>query len=139
MAENWKAGETESLAADMTTTKWTHTGTGATITELNEQGLRYLYERMVIAADGVNVEPQAAVVCYGFAEAYADHLGLDRWLGLVAVSLPLSSFTKKGLLRMCDVVHEGYTCDQMLHAGQVRLGNEDCDGCAPCSYVEVFR
>jgi hypothetical protein len=32
-----------------------------------------------------------------------------------------------------------HTCDQMLHAGQVRLGNEECDGCAPCSYVEVFR
>ena len=92
MAENWKAGESESIAADMTTTKWIHTGTGATITELNEQGLRYLYERMVVAADGVNVEPQAAVVCYGFAEAYADHLGLGRWLGLVSVALPLSSF-----------------------------------------------
>jgi len=43
------------------------------------------------------------------------------------------------VLSMCEVVHSGYTCDQMLHAGQVRLGNEDCDGCAPCSYVEVFH
>lgn len=139
MAGIWKSVEGEALAADITTTKWTNTGTGATITETNEQGLRYTYERVVIATDGVNVEPQAATICYGFAESYADHLGLDRWLGLVAVSLPLSSFTKSGVLSMCEVVHSGYTCDQMLHAGQVRLGNEDCDGCAPCSYVEVFR
>lgn len=139
MPKDWKMGEVEDIAANITAIKWSHTGTGATITETNREGLTYLYERIVIAADGVNVEPQAATICYGFAEAYADHLGLDRWLGLVAVSLPLSSFTKKGLLRMCDVVHEGYTCDEMLHAGQVRLGNEDCDGCAPCSYVEVFR
>jgi hypothetical protein len=139
MAGIWKSVEDEALAADITTTKWVNAGTGATITETNEQGLRYTYERIVIATDGVNVEPQAATICYGFAESYADHLGLDRWLGLVAVSLPLSSFTKSGVLSMCDVVHEGYTCDQMLHAGQVRLGNEDCDGCAPCSYVEVFR
>ncbi len=139
MAGIWKSVEGEALAADITTTKWTNTGTGATITETNEQGLRYTYERLVIAADGVNVEPQAATICYGFAEAYADHLGLDRWLGLVAVALPLSSFTKSGVLSMCEVVHSGYTCDQMLHAGQVRLGNEECDGCAPCSYVEVFR
>ena len=139
MAGIWKSAEGEALAADITTTKWTNTGTGATITETNEQGLRYTYERIVIATDGVNVEPQAATICYGFAESYADHLGLDRWLGLVAVSLPLSSFTKSGVLSMCEVVHSGYTCDQMLHAGQVRLGNEECDGCAPCSYVEVFR
>jgi hypothetical protein len=139
MAGIWKSAEGEALAADITTTKWVNAGTGATITETNEQGLRYTYERIVIATDGVNVEPQAATICYGFAESYADHLGLDRWLGLVAVSLPLSSFTKSGVLSMCEVVHSGYTCDQMLHAGQVRLGNEECDGCAPCSYVEVFR
>ena len=109
MTTDWKMGEVDDIAANITAIKWSHPGTGATITETNKEGLTYLYERVVIAADGVNVEPQAATICYGFAEAYADHLGLDRWFGLVAVSLPLSSFTKKGLLRMCDVVHEGYT------------------------------
>ena len=135
MATDWKMGEVDDIAANITAIKWTHPGTGATITETNKEGLTYLFERVVIAADGVHASVQEAVACYGFAEAYADKVGLDRWFDVVLAALGASSMSSRGQHDLC-AVHKGFTCDQMFHAGAYRLGNESCEGCDACAWIE---
>jgi hypothetical protein len=91
--------------------------------ERDDQGLTVSY--YFTAQNAVMGQYPVATICYGwdtvlcekddkrlaFLDKVSEHIGMDYPLG-------------------CE--HDGFTCEQMFHAGQVILGNDEPDGCEVC-------
>ena len=122
-ATEWVITGEQATAANITATSWRNAD-GYLVNEVNDQGLTYRYELVAFSLDG---RPKATA-CYGLANLYWEHHSIAAWLDLV-----LSVLRSQGNTDLCRTHSAvGFDCEQVYHAAQVVLGNEDCDGCEPC-------
>ena len=126
MATGWNLVHDESLRADRTLTIWRNEGRDRTLFEVNREGLYIMY--YFTAADALNNDNQAANICYGWdlVMSEGDDAVRGAWMNRVSDNIGNDVMT-------CE--HTGFTCDEMFHAAQVILGNEDEDNCAVCEAV----
>lgn len=126
MATGWDLIHDESLRADRTLTIWRNNANDRTLFEVNREALYISY--YFTAADAMLNENKAADICYGwdFLMSEGDDAIRAAWLNRVASNVGGDPLT-------CE--HDKWSCDQMFHAAQVILGNEDEDNCAVCAEV----
>jgi hypothetical protein len=128
----WRITGEWATAANITGTAW-RSPDDFVIDEVNEEGLTYRYEMLGIYPDGVNVWVAKAQACYGLVNTVYANSGTSAWMD--AVLTGLRSAARLGIHGVVDLCakHPTLTCDEMMHAAQVLLENEDCDGCEPCT------
>lgn len=126
MATGWNLVHDESLRADRTLTIWRNEGRDRTLFEVNREGLYISY--YFTAADALNNDNKAADICYGWdlVMSEGDDAVRGAWMNRVSDNIGNDVMT-------CE--HTGFTCDEMFHAAQVILGNDDEDNCAVCEAV----
>jgi len=126
MATGWNLVHDESLRADRVLTIWRNESTDRTLFEVNREGLYIMY--YFTAADALLNENKVADICYGWdlAMSEGDDAVRGAWLNRVADNIGNDPMT-------CE--HDHFTCNEMFHAAQVLLGNEDEDNCAVCEQV----
>jgi len=127
----WQIVHTEELLADRTLTifhKDSGYGDHKTLFETNVQGLYISYYGG--ALDALNAENRLTQICYGWdvLMSEADDRVRDAffWSAL------------EDRLGDNGCAHSPYTCDQVHHAAQVLLGNEECEGCEVCEWSETI-
>jgi hypothetical protein len=83
------------------------------------------------ARDAITAENRLTQVCYGWdvLMSEADDKVRDAffWSAL------------EGRLGDDGCAHSPYTCDQVHHAAQVLLNNEECEGCEVCEWSETIH
>ena len=122
-ATEWVITGEWATAPNITGSAWRNAG-GYMVDEVNDRGLTYRYELVALSLGG---RPKATA-CYGLANLYWEHHSVAAWLDLV-----LSVLLAQGSTDLCGTHSAvGFTCEQVNHAAQVALGNEDCEGCEPC-------
>jgi hypothetical protein len=126
MATGWNLIHDESLRADRTLTIWRSESSDRTLFEVNREGLYISY--YFTAADALNNDNKAADICYGWDLVMSEGSDAVRgaWMNSVADNIGNDAMT-------CE--HIRFTCDEMFHAAQVILGNDDEDNCAVCEAV----
>lgn len=95
--------------------------------EMNKQGLTVAYYHN--AFDAIDGRFPAAEICYGWDVLQVENREKDAFLTRISVEDEVYEKFGKSIVT-CD--HD-FTCDEILHAAQVVLGNEECDGCEPCA------
>ena len=90
--------------------------------ERNSQGLEIAYYHT--AFDAFDDRFAAAAICYGWDVIQVESGEKDGFLSRVADSDDITHAIT------CD--HD-FTCEEIFHAAQVVLDNEECDGCEPCA------
>ena len=128
----WQIVHTEELRADRTLTifhKDSGYGDHNTLFETNVEGLYISYYGT--ARDAITAENRITQVCYGWdvLMSEADDKVRDAffWSAL------------EGRLGDDGCAHGPYTCDQVHHAAQVLLGNDECEGCEVCEWSETIH
>ena len=128
----WQIVHTEELRADRTLTifhKDSGYGDHNTLFETNVEGLYISYYGT--ARDAITAENRITQVCYGWdvLMSEADDRVRDAffWSAL------------EGRLGDNGCAHSPYTCDQVHHAAQVLLGNDECEGCEVCEWSETIH
>jgi len=128
----WQIVHTEELRADRTLTifhKDSGYGDHKTLFETNVQGLYISYYGG--ARDAITAENRLTQICYGWdvLMSEADDKVRDAffWSAL------------EGRLGDDGCAHGPYTCDQVFHAAQVLLSNEECEGCEVCEWSETIH
>lgn len=128
----WQIVHTEELRADRTLTifhKDSGYGDHNTLFETNVEGLYISYYGT--ARDAITAENRITQVCYGWdvLMSEADDRVRDAffWSAL------------EGRLGDDGCAHGPYTCDQVHHAAQVLLGNDECEGCEVCEWSETIH
>lgn len=128
----WQIVHTEELRADRTLTifhKDSGYGDHNTLFETNVEGLYISYYGT--ARDAITAENRITQVCYGWdvLMSEADDRVRDAffWSAL------------EGRLGDDGCAHSPYTCDQVHHAAQVLLGNDECEGCEVCEWSETIH
>ena len=128
----WQIVHTEELRADRTLTifhKDSGYGDHNTLFETNVEGLYISYYGT--ARDAITAENRITQVCYGWdvLMSEADDKVRDAffWSAL------------EGRLGDDGCAHSPYTCDQVHHAAQVLLGNDECEGCEVCEWSETIH
>jgi len=126
MATGWNLVHDESLRADRTLTIWRNEGRDRTLFEVNREGLYISY--YFTAADALSNDNKTADICYGWdlVMSEGDDAVRGAWMNRVSDNIGADTLS-------CE--HTGFTCDEMFHAAQVILGNEDEDNCAVCEAV----
>jgi hypothetical protein len=126
MATGWNLVHDESLRADRTLTIWRNEGRDRTLFEVNREGLYISY--YFTAADALNNDNKTADICYGWdlVMSEGDDAVRGAWMNRVSDNIGADTLS-------CE--HTGFTCDEMFHAAQVILGNDDEDNCAVCEAV----
>ena len=125
----WQVIHTEELRADRTLTVFYRESENydrSILFETNVDGLYISYYGG--ARDAITAENRITQVCYGWdvLMSEADDKVRDAffWSAL------------EGRLGDDGCAHSPYTCDQVYHAAQVLLGNEECEGCEVCEWSE---
>jgi hypothetical protein len=90
--------------------------------ERNREGLVIGYYHA--AFDALGDRFPAATICYGWDVIQVEKNEKDPFLTRVSASADIRNAIT------CD--HD-FTCEEIFHAAAVLLGNEDCEGCGPCS------
>jgi hypothetical protein len=128
----WQIVHTEELRADRTLTifhKDSGYGDHNTLFETNVEGLYISYYGG--ARDAITAENRITQICYGWdvLMSEADDKVRDAffWSAL------------EGRLGDDGCAHSPYTCDQVHHAAQVLLGNDECEGCEVCEWSETIH
>jgi hypothetical protein len=126
MATGWNLVHDESLRADRTLTIWRNEGRDRTLFEMNREGLYISY--YFTAQDAINNDNKTADICYGWdlVMSEGDDAVRGAWMNRVADNIGADTLS-------CE--HTGFTCEEMFHAAQVILGNDDEDNCAVCEAV----
>lgn len=127
----WSVAGEWATAANITGTAW-RSSEGFTFDEVNEEGLVYRYEMIVIASDGVHASLVKAKACYGLVNAYYERHGVNAWNDQVLAGLRAAA--RHGITGEVDlcVKHQLLDCEEMYHAAAVLLENEDEDNCDAC-------
>jgi hypothetical protein len=121
----WEIIHDESITANENMTIWykeTENLDKSVLFEVNRQGLTIGYYHT--AFDALDDRFPAAVICYGWDVIQVENREKDGFLDRVDNS---DDITKA---MGCD--HD-FTCEEIFHAAQVILDNEECDGCEPCA------
>lgn len=121
----WELIHDESLTADQTLSVWykeTENLDKSILFEVNRQGLTVGYYHT--AMDAMYDRFPAASICYGWDVIQVEGGEKDSFLNRVSDSDNINT------AMTCD--HD-FTCEEVFHAAQVILGNEECDGCEPCA------
>lgn len=127
----WQIIHTEELRADRTLSifyRQSENGDDFVLFETNVDGLYISYYGD--ARDAITAENRLTQVCYGWDVLMAEQSDSKVRDALFAAALNNS-------LGDDGCAHDPYTCDQVHHAAQVLLGNEDCDGCEVCEWAET--
>lgn len=125
----WQIIHTEELRADRTLSifyRQSENGDDFVLFETNVEGLYISYYGD--ARDAITAENRLTQVCYGWDVLMAEQSDSKVRDALFAATLN-NSLGDNGC------AHNPYTCDQVHHAAQVLLGNEDCDGCEVCEWA----
>jgi hypothetical protein len=128
----WQIVHTEELRADRTLTifhKDSGYGDHNTLFETNVDGLYISYYGT--ARDAITAENRITQVCYGWDVLMSE--ADDR------VREAFFSSVLDGRLGDDGCAHSPYTCDQVHHAAQVLLGNDECEGCEVCEWSETIH
>jgi hypothetical protein len=127
----WRITGEWATAANITGAAW-RSVEGFSFDEVNEEGLVYRYSMIVIAADGVHASEVRAKACYGLVNAFYANHSVDEWNDQVLAGLRAAA--RHGITGEVDlcVKHQLLDCDEMMHAAQVLLENEDEDNCDAC-------
>lgn len=125
----WQIIHTEELRADRTLSifyRQSENGDDFVLFETNVEGLYISYYGD--ARDAITAENRLTQVCYGWDVLMAEQSDSKVRDALFAAALNNS-------LRDNGCAHDPYTCDQVHHAAQVLLDNEECDGCEVCEWA----
>lgn len=128
----WEVIHTEELRADRTLTiyfqKAEDLSSDSALFETNVQGLYISYYGGVL--DALNAVNRLTQICYGWdvLMSEADGTARDAFFWSILA----------GRLQDDGCAHGPYTCDQVHHAAQVLLGNEECEGCEVCEWSETI-
>lgn len=128
----WQIIHTEELRADRTLSifhKDSGYGDHNTLFETNVEGLYISYYGG--ARDAITAENRLTQVCYGWDVLMSE---ADE-----RVREAFFSSALEGRLEDNGCAHNPYTCDQVHHAAQVLLGNEECEGCEVCEWSETIH
>ena len=90
--------------------------------EMNKQGLTVAYYHN--AFDAIDGRFAAAEICYGWDVLQVESREKDAFLTRVSMDDNIKSTIS------CD--HD-FSCEEIFHAAQVVLGNEECEGCESCA------
>ena len=125
----WQIIHTEELRADRTLSifhRQSENGDDFVLFETNVEGLYISYYGD--ARDAITAENRLTQVCYGWDVLMAEQSDSKVRDALFAAALN-NSLGDNGC------AHNPYTCDQVHHAAQVLLDNEECDGCEVCEWA----
>jgi hypothetical protein len=128
----WQIVHTEELRADRTLTifhKDSGYGDHNTLFETNVEGLYISYYGGVL--DAINAVNRLTQICYGWdvLMSEADEKVREAFFASVL----------ENRLEDDGCAHFPYTCDQVHHAAQVLLGNDECEGCEVCEWSETIH
>ena len=128
----WETIHTEEMRADRTLTifyRESENNDKSILFETNVQGLYISYYGG--ALDAINAVNRLTQVCYGWdvLMSEADSKVRDAFFWS----------TLEGRLGDDGCAHGPYACDQVFHAAQVLLGNEECEGCEVCEWSETIH
>jgi hypothetical protein len=119
--EDWRADRTMSIFH-----RESENGDHFVLFEVNVDGLYISYYNDAI--DAVRNENRLTQVCYGWDVLMAENDQKIRDAFFAAAA--------NGWMGDDGCAHGPYTCDQVHHAAQVLLGNEECEGCEVCEWSE---
>ena len=128
----WEIIHDEAWRADRTMTLYhnrSESGQNAVLFEVNVQGLYISYYGD--ALDAVNNSHRLTQICYGWDVLMSEN---DQ-----TIRDAFFASTLEGRLGDDGCAHFPYTCDQVFHAAQVLLNNEECDGCEVCEWSETIH
>ena len=132
----WQVIHTEELRATRTLTIFYRESENydrSILFETNVDGLYISYYGT--ARDAITAENRITQVCYGWdvLMSEADDFEHQNLRDAFFWSILENRLGDDGC------AHSPYTCDQVHHAAQVLLNNEECEGCEVCEWSETIH
>jgi hypothetical protein len=121
----WEIIHEESITATENLSIWykeTENLDKSILFEVNRRGLTVTYYHT--AFDALDDRFPAAAICYGWDVIQMESREKNGFLNRVGDSDDIAN---------AITCSHDFACEEIFHAAQVILGNEECEGCEPCS------